>query len=239
MAKQWFRWYKDTSSDAKFKMIAMDVSSYGADDPTYGRNVQPAEVVGVWACILERADDDTGIVTVCSPLHNGGAVTAYVGSALDLEGIVAHRIVQSMVEHGLLVNEGEVYRIKNWQSRQYVDATNAERQARFRRNRSNGVTVTPTETETETDSKNQIRPKEATDGLDALFDDFWKVYPRREAKGGARLAFRRAMKRAAFAEIMAGARLYAAQRAGKEKQYTAMAQTWLNQDRWLDEAEDW
>lgn len=72
--------------------------------------------------------------------------------------------------------------------------------------------------------------------LDANFEEFWKVYPRREAKGGARRAYLAALKRGATHEqIMAGARRYAAKRAGQDKQYTAMAQTWLNQDRWLDE----
>jgi hypothetical protein len=66
-----------------------------------------------------------------------------------------------------------------------------------------------------------------------LFEGFWEVYPRKVGKGGARKAYRQALKRAYHAEILAGAKAYAASK--PDPQFTAHASTWLNADRWLDE----
>jgi hypothetical protein len=66
-----------------------------------------------------------------------------------------------------------------------------------------------------------------------LFECFWTVYPRKVGKGAARKAYRNALKRASHAEIMAGAKAYAASK--PDPQFTAHASTWLNADRWLDE----
>jgi hypothetical protein len=74
-----------------------------------------------------------------------------------------------------------------------------------------------------------------TPTTDLEFNRFWQIYPRREAKGAAQRAFRSALKRGEVEPILAAARKYAEKRRGEDKQYTAMAATWLNQDRWLDE----
>jgi hypothetical protein len=66
-----------------------------------------------------------------------------------------------------------------------------------------------------------------------LFEEFWGVYPLKVGKGAARKAFRHALTRGSSAEILAGAKRYAASR--PEPKFTAHASTWLNADRWLDE----
>jgi hypothetical protein len=66
-----------------------------------------------------------------------------------------------------------------------------------------------------------------------LFDEFWGVYPLKVGKGAARKAYRHALTRASHAEILAGAKRYAATK--PEPKFTAHASTWLNADRWLDE----
>jgi hypothetical protein len=79
-------------------------------------------------------------------------------------------------------------------------------------------------------------PKTIKSTLDEpLFEDFWGVYPRKIGKGAARKAYRNALKRACEAEILAGAKAYAASK--PDPKYTAHATTWLNADRWLDEPE--
>jgi hypothetical protein len=75
-----------------------------------------------------------------------------------------------------------------------------------------------------------IKPNE-----EPLFEGFWLVYPRKVGKGAARKAYRHALKRASHAEILAGAKAYAASK--PDSQFTAHASTWLNADRWLDEPE--
>jgi hypothetical protein len=67
-----------------------------------------------------------------------------------------------------------------------------------------------------------------------LFDEFWGVYPLKVGKGAARKAYRNALSRASSDEILAGAKRYAASK--PDPKFTAHPTTWLNADRWLDEA---
>lgn len=69
---------------------------------------------------------------------------------------------------------------------------------------------------------------------DPQFAEFWEAYPRHVAKGMARKAWRSALKRAAAAEMIAGARRYADD-PGRTPQYTKHPATWLNGDCWADE----
>lgn len=72
-------------------------------------------------------------------------------------------------------------------------------------------------------------------GLDAEFDQFWEIYPRREAKAAAKVRFVAARKKGVELEaILAGARRYRDD-PNREPQYTAHPATWLNQGRWDDE----
>ncbi|QOP64940.1 helix-turn-helix DNA binding domain protein [Arthrobacter phage Brynnie] len=67
------------------------------------------------------------------------------------------------------------------------------------------------------------------------FPDFWEVYPRKTAKAAALKAWQKALKTATAAEILEGARRYAAD-PNREPQFTAYPATWLNAGRWEDEA---
>jgi hypothetical protein len=72
---------------------------------------------------------------------------------------------------------------------------------------------------------------------DPEFDTFWQSYPKHVDKGHARTAWRAAIRKAEPEAIVAGARRYAAERAGKDPQYTAGPATWLRGERWADEPE--
>ncbi|MEV8610091.1 hypothetical protein AB0383_19565 [Amycolatopsis sp. NPDC051373] len=88
------------------------------------------------------------------------------------------------------------------------------------------------------DLSNQGSDKAA---LDAEFDAFWAVYPRREAKKGSRAKFSRAVKDGTSAEIIvAAAKRYAAYVAavGREREKIKIPTTWLNQGCWDDELDD-
>jgi hypothetical protein len=69
--------------------------------------------------------------------------------------------------------------------------------------------------------------------LEASFEAFWDHYPRKAAKAAARKAFAKAIGKAKLAEIVEGARRYAAD-PNREAAYTCHASTWLNQERWGD-----
>lgn len=68
------------------------------------------------------------------------------------------------------------------------------------------------------------------------FDAFWSVYPRREGRQPALLAFVAAIRSGVDPNrIVAGAQRYAAVRQGQDPKLTKMAQGWLNDRRWEDE----
>ena len=66
------------------------------------------------------------------------------------------------------------------------------------------------------------------------FEDFWVVWPRKDAKKSASAAWARAIKRADPSRILDAAREYACHPARPEKQFVPYAATWLNGDRWDD-----
>lgn len=80
--------------------------------------------------------------------------------------------------------------------------------------------------------ENTPQPPKGDDGFDA----FWEKVPRKVAKGGARKAFKAALKKATLDQIVCGMVEYAASVKGKDPQYIAHPATWLNQERWQDEA---
>lgn len=80
----------------------------------------------------------------------------------------------------------------------------------------------------ELDEKPAPSPKYSADFL-----DWYEHYPRREAKGAAYVAFKKALKRGSLDELIAGADRYTAD-PNRLDEYTKMPATWLNQDCWLD-----
>lgn len=66
------------------------------------------------------------------------------------------------------------------------------------------------------------------------FDEFWRVYPLRKAKGAAKTAWAKALKRATPDRIIAGAIEYASD-PNRDQDYTKHPATWLNGDCWDDE----
>jgi hypothetical protein len=69
----------------------------------------------------------------------------------------------------------------------------------------------------------------------ADFEAFWSAYPRRVAKGAARKAYAKAVRKAAPSDLLAALAAQKAHGYGRDLTYTAHPATWLNQERWLDE----
>lgn len=70
------------------------------------------------------------------------------------------------------------------------------------------------------------------------FDEFWNLYPRKVAKGHARLAFKKACDKEKPHKIIDAVKKFAAAVKGKEKQYIPHPTTWLNGERWDDDIDD-
>jgi hypothetical protein len=65
-----------------------------------------------------------------------------------------------------------------------------------------------------------------------LFDEFWKEYPKKVDKGQAFRQFKRALGRASFEDILAGAIRYASDPNLPEPRFIKYPATWLNADAW-------
>lgn len=76
------------------------------------------------------------------------------------------------------------------------------------------------------------KPISPSDG----FDEFWALVPRKVAKPAAMKAYRSALKRTDRQTILDGMAKYAESRRGQDMQFTVHPATWLNGDRWADEA---
>jgi hypothetical protein len=81
-----------------------------------------------------------------------------------------------------------------------------------------------------------IEPLRETNNLtnaqtEQLFNEFWNAYPRKLDKAKAFRAFRSAIKRAPFADIMAGVIGYRND-AARNPDFTKYPATWLNSDSW-------
>jgi hypothetical protein len=75
----------------------------------------------------------------------------------------------------------------------------------------------------------------AAHSYDSEFDDWWKVYPRREGRGQAIKAFRAVRKSGVDLEtLMAGATRYR-DLPKREPKYTKLGSTWLSGECWRDE----
>lgn len=68
------------------------------------------------------------------------------------------------------------------------------------------------------------------------FEAFWRVFPRRRDRRRAEGAFRRARKLSSFEEIMAAARLYAAEVGGQSVERIRWPNEWLRTAPWLPDA---
>lgn len=68
-----------------------------------------------------------------------------------------------------------------------------------------------------------------------LFDEFWKEYPKKSDKRVALKAFKSAMKRADFEQILAGVIAYRQATESIEQRFVKNPATWLNADAWENE----
>lgn len=102
----------------------------------------------------------------------------------------------------------------------------------------NPMTENPT-TENPTPKKNILKEEHLKETNpqnefeDVSFDEFWKSYPLKRDKAAAKRAWKRALKKATAADVIAGAGRYNADPNRSEK-YTKYPATWLNAEAWAD-----
>ena len=138
---------------------------------------------------------------------------------------------QELVEAGLWIEAKAGMQIHDYCEHQTSRKVVEEKREQVRnrvtryREKSNALVTTPeTETETETETDKRL-----------LFDQFWKTYPLKVGKGAALKAFQKAIRTTDADIIIKGALRYKLD-PNRSQAYTAHASTWLNAQRWLDEA---
>ncbi|WP_109523730.1 MULTISPECIES: hypothetical protein [Nocardia] len=70
-------------------------------------------------------------------------------------------------------------------------------------------------------------------GEDREFAEWWKLWPRKQARAAAAKAFPRARAKIGFDALMSATRAYV-QDTNREDAYTPHGATWLNGERWAD-----
>lgn len=224
----WLRWYTGATEDGKFRVVARNAG------------VTVRDAIAVWAFILEDAasEEHRGICT---------RLSAFIAPILDLEEAVADKIIESMCLVELISKEADFIRVTNWDKRQFEtdtkDPTNAQRQKRWRektktkkkQDRNGTVTVeTRPDTETETDN-NTPKKRTSSKAEHPDFDQWYRTYPKREARGSAEKAYRSARQSADASTLLAGAEAASKKYANADPKFIPLPATWLNQKRWLDE----
>lgn len=91
-----------------------------------------------------------------------------------------------------------------------------------------------TESKPQTSITNGRAPPGAV--IDFEFAEFWRAYPRRDDRGHAVKAFKAARRKVDQETLVQAAVRYAELRKGQDPKFTAMAASWLNGERWADEA---
>lgn len=81
--------------------------------------------------------------------------------------------------------------------------------------------------------ENKVRETYAQ--IDSLFDEFWNAYPRKLDKAKAFRAFKTALKKATFEDILAGVIAYRSD-PKRDPDFTKYPATWLNSDSWENAA---
>jgi len=72
----------------------------------------------------------------------------------------------------------------------------------------------------------------------AIFDDLWKMYPKKVGKGQARKAFTAALRKVDHDKIHLALIEYVRSTQGDDKKYLPHLSTWLNGERWDDELQE-
>lgn len=154
-----------------------------------------------------------------------------IRSLAKVNGVGQDTIKSAIVE---LENCGYLSRSEKQQHND--DGTFADYEFTTRDPFQNPVTVKPRYGETgHKEEHNSIEEQFKNNKEQDLFDEFWNAYPRKLDKGKAFRAFRSALKRATFEDILAGVIAYRND-PKRNPDFTKYPASWLNADSWENAA---
>jgi len=103
----------------------------------------------------------------------------------------------------------------------------------FHSGTANGLKKT-TSKENKPKEKTKVENRHSPDELQRLFNEFWDVYPRKRGKGAAARAYETALTKIEPDELLDRVKDFADD-PWRPNDFTPLATTWLNQERWGDE----
>jgi len=145
------------------------------------------------------------------------------------------------IKSAVLELESNGYLVRSEKQKQNDDGTFADYDWVTTDPFQNPVTVKPRHGETvhkeyyvslEEHLEENIERVKSDNDLDDKFKEFWKEYPKRTDKRAALKAFKSALTRTSFEDILAGAIRYANDPNLPEIRYVKNPATWLNADAW-------
>lgn len=226
---QWFRWWHDGTTDGKLLRLSL-------------------EHRWLWVALLTLASESPrrGYLYVSENLP----CDIYdVARKADLDKDVCQSGIDLMMTERfnmVATDENGAWRIVNWEKRQpkREDATNAERQKRYRnamRNAESNAPETESETETKTDTEKKQTKRKKGD-FSAEFEELWPLYPHppRDEKERARSNYNTLRSNGeSYEKLRMCVERYARDRQGKERDFhTKMANFFGNKGTWMTYAED-
>lgn len=226
----WFRFYSEVVDDPKVQRL-------------------PLLLFRAWVNLL------------CVANKNGGVLPEMVDVAYSLHVTESRAlaITNELWEAGLFDKKDGIFSPHNWERRQFRSDVSTERVKRFRERQGNvSETVTETVSVFPPSEKEESFPhtpfKEekspplsdsepepellALSAPDSGFEDFWKLYPRKQAKLAARKAWKKIAPRNGMRETIASA--IEAQKLSEQwlksnGEFIPHPATWLNKGMWDDE----
>jgi hypothetical protein len=170
--------------------------------------------------------------------------------------------MQVLLSAGLMDKTQDGYKPHNWDEFQYVSDNSTQRSKDHRERKRNAncnddatlqqrreiENATPPDTEqiqSRAETKNILSADAAKPARKRAskpvvvpegFAEFWQAYPDSRAKSDALKAYCQAIDRgSSAADLLAGAKRYAIECKGKERQYIKLAGGWIRGERWTDE----
>ncbi len=216
---------------------------------------------GLWFRIYDEALDDPRLQrlpaslfrawfnVLCAASRRDGTIPDLPELAFMLRtrpGALSRRL-EALKAAGLIEKVDGELRPVAWDKRQFVerpaDPTAAERMRRFRERAAErnapvtpSVTNAPIEEDADIEQHSLAAPAARESAIDDHEEEFLRVFPRRDGehpRAATLAALRRAVAAGADpARIVAGARVYAASVAGRERRFVVSAVRWLSEGRW-------
>jgi hypothetical protein len=205
---KWFRSYHRAPFDPKWLTVALRAKCRVAD------------VVAVWWALMDHASqqDDRGSIETFD------AEEAAAFFQIDMAAVTA--VMVALQDKGCTNGK----RIVNWETYQR-DETSTERVRKHRVKQDETVSQRSETTGNEITSVSVSLSE--SEQAQKLFDEWYAIYPRKQARGAALKAFRTALKKASFPELIAGVERY--KRLKPAYADWMMPASWLNAERWKDE----